>query len=526
MDDVAMETLVFTSEEERQKALIDIPDEPPPGVDIEEWQKEQDEKVRKIVEASISEEAAPKTEPKTDEGHPSAKPEQEDKTKQPVEEEDEYVDFSALGKMKKSELPENLRNYRSPQEILKQAAHARRYANSAEDKIRHYEETIAELQSTAGKVPDLQKQLDELKKATEDAKKSVEQKPFISSGKRAEFNTKLDEINARIEKLKDYGGEDVDALQSVMSGTVDVFKDTLAELDSVKDEFTNYRKTAESRYVNLEKSIKSVSEMTQRAEEKRKLEFEQKTAERNLEELQSKFPDLKTTKPLYADDRNDLESAIVRMTERVYGRKPKNFDEINRFVSAFNAKDTELLRICESEGINPGDYGINKDDIRNYGILMNVYWRQRGERIDPLTGSRIPVTDWRGQKVTFPDFASTFQHMKESEGITTAEKELAIIEAEKKGQQNLDASLKKRDTSPPTLEPTGLPPEGQGLTENQALEIIGERKGRMTVDEEKMERLLRIGDKRGWDMFKALQAAHETLGMPIPQPEPYWRNSA
>ena len=60
MDNVAMEALVFASEEERQNALVEIPDEPPPGVDIEKWQEEQDEKVRKIVEATISEEAAPR----------------------------------------------------------------------------------------------------------------------------------------------------------------------------------------------------------------------------------------------------------------------------------------------------------------------------------------------------------------------------------------------------------------------------------------------------------------------------------
>ena len=525
------EELVFTSEEERQNALLEIPDEPPPGANIDEWQAEQDEKVKKIVEAQISDKAASDTTPKVDKVDPPVKTEIETQQIQSVGD-DDFVDFSTLGKVKRSELPENLRSYSNPQEMLKQAAHARRYANSAEEKIQKLEGQLAEFQANAVKVSDLQKQLDDMKTATEDARRSAQESPSMSPVKRNEFNNKLKEINARIEKLKEYGGEDVEALQSVMSGTVEVFKDTLAELDSVRNEFSGYRKTSESRYANLEKEIKNVSGMTIRAEEKRKAELEQKTAERNMEELQLRHPELKTSKPLNSADRDDLEAAIVRMAHKAYGRNPirkttdGNFDfsDLNKFVGLYNSKDPSLLKALDQDEIVPGHYGITANDIRNYGILINVYWRQRGMRVDPATGNIVPLVDWRGEKVTFPDFESAFQNIKESSGLTTAERELAIIEAEKNGQRNLDESLKKRDTALPTLEPTGAPPEGPGLSEEQALEIIGERTGRMTVDEEGMERLLRNGDKRGWDMFRALQKANETLGLPVPQPEPHWRN--
>ncbi|MGW8324076.1 MAG: hypothetical protein ACWGNI_00140 [Desulfobacterales bacterium] len=522
-----MDDLTFKSEEEREKALLELPDEPPPGVNIDKWQEEQFEQERKIKEASI--EADSETPPKAVEEVLSA----EETPPQQIQSEEEFVDFSVLGKMKKSELPEDLRHYPSPKEMLKQAAHARNYANKAEDKIRKYEERIAELEANSGKVSELQKQLDELKKASDDTQRSADATP-IPSSKRTDFNNKLNQINVRIEKMKEYGGDDAEALQSVMSSTVDIFKDALAELDSVRNEYSTYRKTNESRFANLESKINNVSEMTSRAEEKRKADHEQKTAERNLEALQSEFAELKTTKPINSSSNNDdLERSIIKMAHRAYGRNPirkvngnYDFSDLNKFVGLFNSKDPSLLKSLEENGIDPAAYGINAKDVRNYAILMSVYWRQRGSQIDPATGSIVPLTDWRGEKVTFPDFKSAFLNMKEASGLTRAEQEKAIIDAEKNGQRNLDESLKRRDTSPQTLDPTGAPPEGQGITEEQAHEILGEIPGRMTVDEEKMERLCREGNKRGWEMFAALQKANERLGYPVPQPEPHWRNAA
>lgn len=512
-------SLTFKSEDDRQLALVEIPDEPPQGVDIEEWQREQDEKVKEILNAPISEEAASDTVPKTENEDPPATGNEEEPSGKV--EDDDYVDFTEIGKIKRSELPEILRSYENGKEILKQAAHARRYANQAEDKIRSYEQQIEELKSTAQNVPDLQKQLNELKKASDTARTAADQKP-MGTRQRSTLNNKLDTINSTIQKLKDYGGEDVDALQSAISTTVDAFKETMGELDGVRNEFSRYRQDSENKYNELRASINKVSETSKQAEERRKFEVEQKKAERSLAELQSKYPELKTTKPLYADDRNDVESSIVKMARRVYGREPRSFDEVNRMVGSFNTKDPELMRICASEGISPADFGLNERDIRNYGILMNVYWQQRGERIDPHSGKRVPVTDFRGQKVTYPDFEATFSHIKDSSGLSQAEKELEIINAEKQGQENLNESLKKRDTSSPTLDPTGAPPEGATMSEDMALEVIGEKVGRMTVDEELMERLLRIGDKRGWAMFESLKQAHEALGMPIPDQEQHW----
>jgi len=344
----------------------------------------------------------------------------------------------------------------------------------------------------------------------------------VSKSERKNISSRLLAVKESIEKLKS-DGEDIDTLSTAFSGTIDAFNDTFTELDSVRSEFSKYKQTAESRLKNLEERINSVSSLTQESEERRKAELEMKNAITGLSELQKKYPELGTTKPLYSNDRRDVETSIVKMAKKVFGGRfsSKNmFDDINRFVGAFNAGDAELKKICENEGISPGDYGLTPKDIRNYGILMDIYYRQRGERIDAETGKRIPVKDFRGKAVTFPDFESVFRYIKDSGGITDAERELSVIEAEKNAQKSLSESLSKRDTSSPTLEPTGVPPEGPGMTEDEALKIVTE------LDEETMERLLRVGDARGWAMFEKLKKAHEKLEMPVPEQEAHWKQSA
>jgi hypothetical protein len=128
--------------------------------------------------------------------------------------------------------------------------------------------------------------------------------------------------------------------------------------------------------------------------------------------------------------------------------------------------------------------------------------------------------------VTHPDYQTTFDYLKKRNGLTQAEQELAVLEAEKKGQESLNSSLAKRDASMLTLEPTGVPDGGADISEEMAREILGDIFSKRTIDEEKMEYLLRDGNPKGWEMFKWWQKAHEKLGMPIPEPEDHWRKSA
>lgn len=511
------ETLVFETEEARETALNAIPDEPPQGANVSDWTVEQEQREQEILNAPLkgSEEAAAEPPPTVTPVEPPA----EEELRQVSADEDE-VDFSVLGKVKKSDLPEDLRNYPSPQEMLKQAAHARRYANKAEEKLHEAEARVAELEETARTVPELRKQLLELEKVSHSASRAIEAKPSISSGEKAELQERLKSIYKKIEGLKETEFSDAEALQGVFKDTVATLSDTLGEF---KSELAKQRDLSEERYKTLESSVKNVSDETLKERQERKQKVEQKEAERGLSDLQGTHPELKTSKPLYSDDRQDVESAIVRFANRVYGRKLQSFDEVNRLVSAYNAQDKEVQRVCQEEGISPADFGITDKDVLNYGILMNIYWQQRGERINTQSGKREPVMDFRGKSVTHPDFEATFKYMKDHGGITQLEQEAAVIGAEKTGQSKLEASLNKRDTSPPTLGPTGAPVAGQAMSDEQAAEVVGINDGRLTIDQEKMEMLLRRGNQKGWDMWDALIKAHEVLKLELPKPEGHWK---
>ena len=510
--------LAFASVEDRDQAYLSLPDEPPPGVDVEVWQEEQDRKAQAILAAEITGDRPSPTE---------KEPLVEDKkVVSPVEttsgDSDDIVDFTVLGKMKRSDLPENLRNYSNPHEILKQADHARKFANSVDDKIHRYENRIAELEKLSNDVPSLKKQLEDMQSVLETTKSKLSSSTSHDQKTKISIDNRLKDINAKLSVLKEYGSDEAEALHLAVSSMADTFNDTFSELNSVRSEVIS----GKNRIRELESRIDQVASMADKAEQRRKSDNEQAKAEQALFDLQQNNPELKTSLPLYSKDRKDLETAIVRMTQKVLGRTIKSFDDVNRFVGAFNMKDPSLINLCTREGISPADYGINDTDIRNYGILMDVHWRQQGERIDPITGKLVKVTDFRGNKVTFPDYQSAFQNLKDNIGLSQAERELAVIEAEKKGQSSLEVSLHRRDASSKVIEPTGIPPEGSGMSEDEALEVIGYNISNKTIDEEKMELLLRAGDKRGWAMFRTLQKAHETLKMPIPKEEAHWLQSA
>ena len=525
-EEAKREEMLFENEEAREAALAALPDEPPTDVrDVDAWTREQEEQEQKILNAQVkvldSEEAVSEEQPPVSTEKP---PEPEKK----VETADDFVDFTSLGKLKREELDEDLRNYKSPQEMLKQAAHARRYANKAQTQLEEAQARVAELEQTAASVPELQKKITELQATTQAAAKSIETKPSLSSSEKVQFQSKLKGITAQLESMKEFDSEDMDKFRGAFGETVSTLGETLNELNGVKSEFATYRQQTEQKFQALDGKVGEYATKTDRSIADQKRRKEEEDAVNSLLVLQGKRKELATTKPLYSDDRNDVETAIARMASRFYGRPLRgtveDWSDINRMVSAFNVQDKQVERIMQEEGINVADFGISEKDLLNYAILMNVDAYQRGERIDSQTGKRTPYKDFRGKQVRFPDAEAAYKHMLDKEGIPQLEQEQAVIEAEKRGQTKLEASLSKRDTDPAVLgnEGGGSPDIGEELSEAQAREIIGEEEGRMTIDEEKMEKHLRNGHENGWKMFSMWKLAHKRLGLEEPAIEPQW----
>ena len=110
-------------------------------------------------------------------------------------------------------------------------------------------------------------------------------------------------------------------------------------------------------------------------------------------------------------------------------------------------------------------------------------------------------------------------------GIVDKVHQQQLIDAEKKGQSALEASLAKRDVSDSLLGPEshGNPDNiGHEITKELAQEIVGDIQGPNTVDEEQMAHLILQGKPEGWNMFDRLNQANKRIGDPIETPDSSW----
>lgn len=522
---MSVEQMTFESEQARQSALAELPDSPPVGTkDVQAWEREMEEKEALIEKAEIkakSEQQASKPQEQ-----PTAK---EEPVAPPPKEPETLPDEEIVIKVKRSELPEELRSYKDGVQIVKQFAHARGNINRVSARLQETEEELQAAKSRAEKVDAMQKQLDELQKASASAGKIVDRQP--ESVEKGKIQDRIAHLNKSIEELSK--GDELDLadskkLRDTLNGMVGVLNEAVTSVSQTEQKFASYRNDVESRYQTLESEIKT----NRAASERQKLEKESMAAIESLVELQSKVPELQTTRPMITPNgRGSVEEAVVQFAEAIHGSKiPKTNSEqfwatVNRYVNMYNRQDPELVGICQKDGVFPANFGISESDVLNYATLINVDAIQRGERIDPTTGRREILTDFRGKQITFPDSVSAYKYMVDKMGITDKERQKQLIEAEKKGQRALEASLQKRDVSDSLIGPEGIGSKdnmGQDITKELAMEVVGDIAGPNTVDEEKMASLILQGKSAGWQMFDRLNQANKRLGIPLDEPDPQW----
>ena len=517
------ETLVFETESARESALALLPESPPPGTaDVEAWRRQVDEQEAKIEKAEIkpkSVDDAPQAPPvKPPEPKPEAQPQPS-----PAEADEEIVI-----KVKRKELPEELQKYKDGEQIVKQFAHARGNINRVSARLEQTEAELETARTQAQKVEALQKQMEELQKASVTASKAVDSQP--ASQQKSDLKDKISSLNKTIEELAkaDDFGADADKIKTTFNGMLGVLNDAVVAVQNTEQRFASYKNDFEGRY----NALKTDVETTKNYRVREAKEEEAKAAVRSLMDLQDKHEDLKTSKPMITESgRGSLEASVIEFAEAVHGGKiPRTNTEafwstVNRYVNMYNRGDAEMQTVCQKDGIYPANFGISERDIQNYATLVNVDAIQRGERIDPDTGKREVLTDFRGKQVTFPDADSAYKYMVDKLGIPAKMHQKQLIEAEKRGQSSLEASLSKRDVSDNLIGPEGAGTPnnmGQELTEEMAREILGDRIGPNTIDEEKMEVLIRMNNPKGWEMFERMNRANQRLKLPQEPVERDW----
>lgn len=527
-------SLTFKTKEEQEAALMALPSDAPIGTtNLDAWQSEIEAKETEIMAAPIGGDdngAAADTVVSGVQPIPDSTPKETSAAQPTVPGDndgatgagDDDADTVFFGKYKKADLPEELRGYRTEEQMLEQLAHARKYANTAELELAEAKRRLAEADQRAETQSKLE---DKLAKLEADKAALVTKTDTVAMTPRQSVssNEQLRKLNEKIENLKNLSEDDPIAkeLHPILQETATSFETTMAELELSKKSLADLRKESKEQFESLRNEFKLTKDTMDLS---RKDSVEKVRREREIEmltEFQKNKPELQTSKLLSGATGSDtVEGSVWKFCNKLAGGDMQDWTTANRIVGAYLQGDRSVLDVCKSKGIFPESFGIKDSDIENYSILTRVDALTKGLVLNSATGSWEPYTNVFGRNVTFPDPDTAYNFLLDSKGIRQKEAEQKIVDAEKNGQQKVVEALARRDTSPATLGDVGThtPADaGQELSKEQATKIFhNERFG------EQMEVLCRQGDAKGWNMFVLYNKALKCLNLPEEVPDSQW----
>jgi len=505
----------FTTKKERDEALIALQDEEPPKNNVDTWLDDNKKRTDEILNATITEApAVPPQEPAVPLLDTVVPPVI---TETPV---DEVITF------KRSELPEILQPYKDGGEILKQAAHARDYANRSEEQLKAFEVENSQLKEA-------QRSMEERLKTVQ---AELETKISItppSPGKRV-AESQLEALQASIAELKNLDDSDyIEAgkVRKVLGNAALEIGNTVDSVNQLREEFKTLedlkRETA-SLKTELHTYQSKAIERDKAAETDRYRE----SMKTGIEELQKEYPELKTSKPIMTEindglmHQNTVEYDVFKFGSRILSSKFNNnnpdWDSVNAVVNAYLRRDPGIIEYCAQNAITPESVGTIQGDVENYSILTNVDATMRGQKIDQYSGERKElVSPFNKNPVNYPNYLRAYEALKSESGITQKEIQNLIIEAEKRGQSALDEALGKKADIPKVLgeKGTGSPEDiGHEMGKETAANIIFAR-GEHIDFEENMDASAIKGDRR---LFNLYNKALKTLGQPEAKPSAHW----
>jgi len=434
--------MVFKSEQEKALALLDLPESPGGRVDdLEAWYEDIENKRKEIEEATIEAGSAEVVEGEAPQEPPPA-------TEEPTEQPDEVLNFA----FKRSDLPDELKGYKDPDEIVKQYAHARQYANKAEEKLEQLDTIASENQK-------LKEQLEEIRKKLEERKEAPPAKATV-----------MDEIDDAGKRLFDMDDSDI-----IEAGMLKKVLNTYsAQVKDAREVALNYAEKYDQIKNDLDTKFSKIENLEKEDTQKKQVD----ALTTSLKDLQEKFPELKTSKPVIGGSdnvQNDVYKFAKKVLGGLYGNTSPEWAHVTAFANAYLRGDQQIKSYCDANAITPESIGSSVDDIRNYAIIHNVDNRCRGLKVNHDGTVEKLKNPFTGQQVAYANHVQAFKTLKDENGLTEKEIRAQIAEAEKRGQKRMAAALQKRATEPITLGGAGegaTDDAGQTMTEAQAKAIL------------------------------------------------------
>jgi hypothetical protein len=522
------EKLIYESEDARQSALTQLPDQPPPGVaDIGAWLRDVEDRKSKILAADIvapqalqptalvqplepqAQSAAPAV-PNivVNDATPAVQSSAQDVVSSISNDNDNDNDIIATSQdgtiIKRSDLPQDLKKYRNLQEILKSADHARRYANSTEKIV---EQLTHELQERNKKLSE------------------VETRQQVISTTQS-FRPQAEMIGVKDRRKLDVAKETLKTLQTINPDEIAVdpskFNTMFAQaIEAIEDIDTSHSVEVAELRRKLDEVHNEVTQVASRSDEVKRAIYEKEALRlfaKRINEFQEARPELKTNKPIFAAEGQSIERDAARFADAVIlrklGRPATGWPERNRIINAYLRNDPDTISFCEANGLTPDRYETTVNDLRNYAICLNVDKVKQGAHIDEYTGEIVPLTDFMGNPVSFPDHESAYEYLCRTSGITQRRRQEELRDAEIQGQNKLEAALHRVPV--PSMGRTVVsarPAATDNIPPQDAMKMMND------INMYDMHNAALRGDRR---LFNLYAKCTEALGLPSPVPDPLW----
>jgi len=494
------DVLMYTSEEDRQKALSGLPEEPPVGTsNVDEWLDGVREQKERIEAAEIKP-GEPTPEPSSPK-EPAPPPPEES----PPQEED-VLSFN----LKRSELPEILRHYKTGPEIIKQAGHARTYANTAEQTMGRLAQEKAELEARL-------KGMEERKPEPPPAPA-----PAPISPPPASHASELADSLATLQRMADEDLVDASSVKKMMGAAAKEIAAAQEGVRAMRQNYVSYREQAEAKQKDLESRLDGIKSNIDGAAQATENQRQQAEVAKELGTLQGEFKELATSKAVTGDPGKDVESAVAQFADRValvkYGAHTRDWAQRNAIVNAWLRGDPEYKAFAQNNGITPESVGMTEADVQAYATLANVDAHMRGLTIDETTGAYSqllnPITR---QTVNFPSYKAAYRHMLDSSGVLQERHRQQLADAEKKGQTALLEAEQRRDTSGKILGSVG-----ESSPNNVGEGVSTEEAARFLQDPDLAEKIEYAARQGNRSVFRQYCKALVALGETAPSADPMW----
>ena len=472
------EPVVFRTEDERTKAIQDMPEAPPEDVvDRDKWNNEQDETLDRYSEATIDPNYNPESAAAVADA-PTPTPGENDWYKA----EDWTVTFkgetTVLGpdeitdEMKKS-------NFSGAKELMFDYLSSKNLANTREQEFSTTTARLeTEISETNNRLTETMAQLEETKKELKESGVTVKEQvdadmPDVKEVTR--IQTELTGLTEQLERLDDEDLENIPVQKKIIKLNM--------KLSSMNQRISDarFKKFDDAEKGRVEDANKAKVERDRlKAEGKQREESQKQAVEMSssIEKFTTDIPELKMSKSF-----DDVDDDYVKWGPEVaatyfgISKDKVTGAQVEMAVGQFLNKTPALIQKLTEQG----KLNMTPPDLQKYLITTELYWMTKGREIDSATG-QWKQCDWR-----MPDMQAAHDRWKRKNGLAQQDLVKAMNSAEDQiidamNPQGIAEQPGPKDGQNKELTPGAMTKEEAQLIYNK-LEKEGRNSGYQDVDE-------------------------------------------